>query len=96
MTQTLQKLINSYFPATSQEDTQSIDEIREAVRLRIGELLNRDMQSLLQILYRIDVDEERVKSILALSEPYKVDADLADAVVERVLQKAAFRDKYKD
>lgn len=94
MKQTLPKLINNYFPSCTERDAEDMDEIREAVRLRIRDFLNGDMQGLLQILYRIDVEEEKVKEILALSDPDKIDSDLAAAVVDRILQKIAFRQKY--
>ncbi|MDF2158839.1 hypothetical protein [Algoriphagus sp. CAU 1675] len=60
----------------------------------IGELLNRDFERLLQICYRIDLGEEKLKTILYKSEPDQIALDLARALWERHKQKAEIRRKY--
>ncbi|WP_194776429.1 hypothetical protein [Pararhodonellum marinum] len=60
----------------------------------VGELLDQHFEKLLQICYRVDLDEITLKAILHESEPDKVKLDLTTALVDRHLLKAAFRKKY--
>lgn len=46
----------------------------------ISYMLDREFEKLLQICYRIDLGEERLKTILHLSEPDAVATDLAKAL----------------
>ncbi|NVJ85013.1 MAG: hypothetical protein HWE15_01845 [Algoriphagus sp.] len=60
----------------------------------VGELLNRDLEKLLQICYRIDLSEQRLKEILHESAPDQVAEDLAKALWERQKQKAEIWKRY--
>lgn len=60
----------------------------------IAYLLDRDFEKLLQVCYRIDLGEEKLKHILHLSEPDKVAGDLANALWERQKQKIETRRRY--
>jgi len=62
----------------------------------IGQLLNRDFERLLQICYRIDLGENRLKKILHEADPDKVAADLARALWERQKQKVEIRMRYSE
>ena len=58
----------------------------------IGYLMDRDFQKLMNILYRIDVSEEKTKVALSQSHPAK---GIAKLILERELQKVASREKYR-
>lgn len=58
-------------------------------------LLDKDMEKLLQTLYRVDVNETLVKTILATSEPTRVSKDLSSAILERLKKKLYYRNKYR-
>lgn len=62
---------------------------------KINELINSDFQKLVSILYRMDVSEPKLK--LLLKENPNVDAGIiiADLMIERQLQKAESRKKFK-
>lgn len=60
----------------------------------ISQLLDRDFERLLQICYRIDLGEEKLRRILHESEPDQISMDLAKALWERQKQKAEIRRKY--
>lgn len=65
--------------------------IRDQVLNRIIELLTRNPEKLMAILYRIDVPESVVASIFATALPPDVPDQLADLVMERQLAKARTR-----
>ena len=60
----------------------------------INYLLDTDFNRLLNALYRIDVDESKVKQILATGLPGLIPENLADIIIKRVLQKVELRKKY--
>lgn len=65
--------------------------IRDQVLNRIIELLTRNPEKLMAILYRIDVPESVVANIFATALPPDVPDQLADLVMERQLAKARTR-----
>ena len=59
----------------------------------IRHLLENDFERLLNGLYRIDVDEEKVKQAMASEED--VAAQIASLIIEREMQKVVTREKYR-
>lgn len=62
----------------------------------IAYMLDREFERLLQICYRIDLGEEKLKKILHESEPDQVASDLAKALWHRQKQKVEIRKKYSE
>jgi len=71
--------------------TTTLETIREALAERIIELLNRNPEKLMVLLYRIDVSEPRVNEIFSTALPPDVPELLADLIIERQLAKAETR-----
>ena len=73
---------------------ESVNEMRSQLILLINELINKDFHSLIQLLYRIDVSEKKIR--VYLSEKPNEDAAnvLADLIIERQLQKIETRKKF--
>lgn len=67
-------------------------ELLKALTAVLNYLLEKDFNNLLNILYRIDVDEQKVKEIFALEAP--VAPELAKAILERQKQKIFYRTSY--
>ncbi|MCH6235982.1 hypothetical protein [Cognataquiflexum rubidum] len=62
----------------------------------IKTMLDRDFEKLLQICYRVDLGEEKLKTILHKSDPETLASDLARALVARQILKAEIRRKYSE
>jgi hypothetical protein len=62
----------------------------------ISQLMDRNLERLLQICYRIDLSENKLKQILHESEPDHVATDLAKALWDRQKQKVEIRRKYSE
>ncbi|WP_373493567.1 hypothetical protein [Aquiflexum sp.] len=60
----------------------------------IHQMLNRDFEKLLQVCYRIDLGENKLKAILHESDPEMMAFDLAKALVERQILKIEIRNRY--
>ena len=61
----------------------------------INELILRDFNGLVQLLYRIDVNEKKLKSILSNNKESDSANVIADLIIERQIQKANSRNLYR-
>ncbi len=68
-----------------------LEEIRRQLVGKIEYLLDFDFEQLMNILYRIDVDEQKVKEALRNHPPNEIAPILAELVVERQLLKVKTR-----
>ncbi len=76
------------------EDT-SVAELESALAAHIENMIEKDFNRLLHLLYRIDVSEEKLKTALAATaEP--AGRIIADLIIERQLQKISFRKSYRE
>ena len=85
-------------------DIGDVDGVPESITLadiksllvdRLIELLSRNPERLMAILYRIDVSESAVNDIFSKSMPPDVPELLADLIIQRQLAKAESRARYK-
>jgi hypothetical protein len=72
------------------------DELRTKLSIAISYLLNHDMERLLNIFYRLDLSETKVKEVIINSSPEKISLELSDLVMEREKQKIITRMKYRE
>ena len=77
------------------DDNLSLEELHHRLADYINQLMVNDFNRLLNLLYRIDVNEEKLKT--SLKEFYDKDAAdvIATLVIERQLQKILLREQYK-
>lgn len=68
----------------------------EILAKAISQLMDRNLERLLQICYRIDLSENKLKQILHESEPDHVAMDLAKALWNRQKQKVEIRRRYSE
>ncbi|MEM9897429.1 MAG: hypothetical protein AAF789_13770 [Bacteroidota bacterium] len=61
----------------------------------VNEFIDHDLNSLLNILYRIDIPEIIVKDLLQNSEQGKISRNIAVAIIEREKQKVITRRQYR-
>ncbi len=71
------------------------DELLNWLTEQVVYLMLNDMEKLLGILYRIDVNEKKVKQAFAQTQPQKIAPLIAELILQRELQKAESRLKYK-
>jgi len=67
------------------------DETRLKLISLINELINKDFDAVVQLLYRIDVSEKKVRDFLDQNTGRDSASILADLIIERQLQKIASR-----
>lgn len=69
----------------------SFDKVRLKLISLINELINKDFDALVQLLYRIDVSEKKIRAVLAQNRETDSAGILADLIIERQLQKIESR-----
>lgn len=73
----------------------SNEQIRARLMDLINDLIQKDFNALLQLLYRIDVDEMKIRSCLKENKNNDTASLLADLIIERQLQKIKTRQEYQ-
>lgn len=76
-------------------ETLSQEELREKLASHINNLINHDFEKLVYYLYRIDVDENKMRRLLEQREGENAAALIADLIIERIVQKKEARKQFK-
>ncbi|AMP99437.1 hypothetical protein AY601_2548 [Pedobacter cryoconitis] len=76
------------------EDELSAEQLRGKMVYAFSWLLDNDISKMMNILYRTDVNEERLKSLLISSSQLPSAEVIADEYISRQLQKIETRKKY--
>ena len=84
--------LDSLIPAG---DFKTLEEFKAYLTDRLTFLLDNKYDNLINILYRIDVPEDKLSRLFAKQNRDYIPAALADLIIERSLQKVRFRQKYK-
>ena len=73
----------------------SFNEIRELLGQNVNDLIVNDFQKLVSLLYRIDINEARLKGLLKEENHEDAGRVIADLIIERQLQKIKTRQQFK-
>ncbi len=76
-------------------DVLTLEDVKKVLAERIFYLLEKNVEYLVQIIYRIDLNQEKVDNIFANESKESISGLLADAIIERQLKKVQTRMKYK-
>jgi hypothetical protein len=71
-----------------------LEEMHRRLAIYINDLIERDFQKLISILYRLDVSEEKLKSLLLKNEGEDAGIIIAHLIIERQLQKIKSRQQF--
>ncbi len=68
----------------------------EQLQMQINWLINNNFTKLIQILYRLDVDENKLRSLLQQQQSIDTATLIANLIIERQLKKAAAQNQKKN
>ena len=71
------------------------ESLKKRVLPVIRQMLDNDFNSLLNLLYRIDVNEDKLKKILTFGNPENIAGDITDLILHREIQKVKTRKQYR-
>lgn len=82
-------------PEHPELDTPDVSVFKQNLLKQVQFLLEKDINTLWNGLYRIDVSENKVKEIfLGVPDSSEVASKLCEVIIERLIQKMNFRRKY--
>ena len=67
---------------------------RDLLIRRIEELAEKDMDKLMWLLYRVDVNEKKLHEVLKKTSPADFSSVIADLIIERQKEKVESRKKF--
>jgi hypothetical protein len=74
----------------------NLDLIRNHLIVKVKELMSRDYDRFLNSMYRIDVNEKKVREILHCKDRTSIPEQLADLIIERQLMRVRTQLMYKE
>lgn len=74
----------------------TLEDVKRVLAERILFLLEKNVENLVQIIYRIDLNQEKVDNIFSTESKSDIADKLSDAIIERQLKKVQTRMKYKN
>ena len=72
----------------------SIQELHKYLTIAIGSMLDKEFNKLLNLLYRVDIEESLVAEALHAENPSEVASELARLIIDREMKKVESRKKY--
>ena len=84
---------NSLIPS---KDIDTLEEFRKYLTSKLKHLLEEKFELLVNVLYKIDVSEEKLSELFSAENKDYIPASLADLIIERQLQKVKLRKLYKE
>lgn len=75
-------------------DQESSENVKNRLIFLINELINKDFASLVQLLYKIDIDEKKLKQLLKDEPETNAASTIADLIIKRQIQKIATRKQF--
>jgi len=73
----------------------SVTEIKDQLAAYINDLINYDFNKLVSLLYRIDINEKKLKQLLEENPTYNAGHIIADLIIERQIQKLKTRQQFR-
>lgn len=76
-------------------DVAGLDELEALLSERVNDMIQRDFNGLVQLLYRVDVSEKRLRGLLQENAGEDAGKVIARLILERQWQKIETRRKYR-
>ncbi len=89
-------LLGKNFELKSLKTEFGIDDLVAALVPQIRVWLNGDLERLLQVCYRIDLGEDKLKYLLREASPESMAEEIARALIDRHIQKIEIRQKFSE
>lgn len=80
----------------SPDDVENLKQLMDFLTEKLKDLLDNNFNLLVNTLYRIDVNEQKLNELFGSKNRTPIPSALAELIIERQLQKIHFRKKYKE
>jgi hypothetical protein len=75
-------------------DKISLEEVKKKLAAHINHLINHDFEKMVSLLYRIDVNENKLKNMLHENKNEDTGKLIAEMIIERQVQKIKTRSEF--
>lgn len=89
-------LVNENTSLIPSTEIESLDEFRKYLAEKLRVLLDEKFDLLVNILYRIDINEKKLGELFSGQNREFIPSTLADLIIERQLQKIKLRKLYRE
>ena len=72
------------------------DELKEKIRMIVNDLIENDFKGLVQFLYRVDVNENKLRKLLHDNPGKDAALLITDLLIDRQLEKGKLKDSFKN
>lgn len=80
---------------TNQLDKENASHLKEQLSAFINDMITNDFSGLVQLLYRVDVDEKKLKDLLQQNQLTDAADTISALIIERQIKKNETRKKFK-
>ena len=84
------------FELSPAEELATLQALQEKIASVISQLLRNNPERLLNLMYRLDIDENKFRFVIQNGPEENVARQLAELVLEREMQKVYWRNKYRE
>jgi hypothetical protein len=78
------------------KDIRNINEFKKVLSDKIKVLLENKFDLLINLLYRIDIEDRKIEELFSKKDKENIPGSLAELIIERQLQKIYYRKIYKE
>ena len=88
----IENIVQHIHPALTVSETEAV---RQKLEGYINDLIQKNFERLVQILYRIDVSEKKIKQLLQSHPQTDAAVIISGLIIERQLEKMRMRERFK-
>ncbi len=88
-------IASKIFALANNLNSENTDQDKEQLTAYINDLITNDFPSLDQLLYRIDIDEKKLKQLLQQNQNTDAGPIISELILARQLQKNEIKKKFK-
>lgn len=90
-----QAVAEKIFALTNSLTAENKEPLKEQLTAYINDLIANDFPSLVQLLYRVDVDEKKLKVLLQQKQDTDAAIVISELIIERQRQKKEMKQRFK-
>jgi len=87
---------NDYSSLIPNNDFERLEEFRKYLTEKMKDMLDKNYNSLINTLYRIDISEKKVSELFSSKNKELIPEKLADLIIDRQIEKIHFRKRYRE
>ena len=80
----------------SENAVETYDSLKEYLTQKVAEMMDNDFERFLNNLYRIDINERKIKEVLIDKNILSIPEKIAELIIERQIERIKYQRMYKE